>query len=58
MQGIEITKEPTIDTSSSLTVPFNSSIVKELNKRVYTFPKEARLKGPENFDQWKQTLYI
>jgi hypothetical protein len=33
-------------------------LVKELSKRVYTFPESAKLIGPENFDQWKQALRI
>ncbi len=32
-------------------VGLNKSIVKELSKKVYSFPKLYKLQGPENFDQ-------
>jgi hypothetical protein len=44
--------------TGGLSAAFNSSQIKELNKRVYSFPEAAKLKGAENFDQWKQALYI
>ena len=37
---------------------FSSDFSKELSKKVYTFPETYRLKGPENFDQWKQAFAI
>ncbi len=45
---------PTIVSGTSL----NDGIVKELSKKVNSFPEASRLKGPENFDQWKQALAI
>ena len=32
--------------------------MKELSKKVYSFPNLYKLQGPENFDQWKQALTI
>jgi hypothetical protein len=37
---------------------FSPDFSRELSKKVYTFPETYRLKGPENFDQWKQALAI
>ncbi len=39
-------------------VGLNRSVVKELSKKVYSFPELYKLQGPENFDQWKQALTI
>ena len=36
----------------------NGGVVKELLKKVYVFPENYKLQGPENFDQWKQALTI
>ncbi len=37
---------------------FNGDVVKELSKKVYSFPDFYKLQGPENFDQQKQALTI
>ncbi len=39
-------------------VGLNGGVVKELSKKVYSFPELYKLQGPENFDQWKQALTI
>ncbi len=39
-------------------IDLNRSVVKELFKKVYSFFELYKLQGPENFDQWKQTLTI
>src|SRR6266699_1563537 len=39
-------------------IGLNKGIIKELFKKVYSFPKLYKLQGPENFDQWKQALTI
>jgi hypothetical protein len=36
----------------------NSGLVKELSRKVYDFPENLRLTGPDNFDIWKQGLNI
>ena len=36
----------------------SDSLVKELGKKVYNFPDNCKLKGPDNFEQWKQALFI
>ena len=36
----------------------NRSIIKELFKKIYSFPNLYKLQGLENFDQWKQALTI
>ena len=41
-----------------LVTAFSDSIIKDFNKRVYKFPEESKLKGPDNFDQWKSALEI
>ena len=44
--------------SSNLQAAFNTGAIKELNKKVHSIPEGAKLKGPENYDQWKQALSI
>lgn len=44
--------------NSPLREAFNSSSIKEISKRIYSFPEANRLEGPSNFDQWKETLAI
>src|SRR6266699_5844733 len=39
-------------------IGLNEGVVKELSKKVYSFPELYKLQGPENFDQWKQALTI
>jgi hypothetical protein len=37
---------------------FSPDFSRELSKKVYTFLETYYLKGPENFNQWKQALAI
>ena len=47
-----------IPKGSKIQNSYNKSAIKEFNKRVYSFLEAARLKGLENFNQWKQALAI
>jgi hypothetical protein len=37
---------------------FSGQLGKELSKKLYTFPESCKLTGPENYDQWLQSLNI
>src|SRR6266566_401309 len=39
-------------------IGLNKDVVKELSKKVYSFPELYKLHRPKNFDQWKQALTI
>jgi len=41
-----------------LVAAFNHSVIKDFNKRVYSFPEGSKLQGPSNFDQWRQALAV
>jgi hypothetical protein len=53
-----IQQEASQPNQPSISSAYNSTMTKELNKKIYTFPESYRLKGTENFDQWKQGLAI
>ena len=36
----------------------SNTALKELSKKVYKFPMQAKLAGPDNYDLWQQSLYI
>jgi len=58
-EGFTLATPPSVTKHSNpMKEAFNSTMLKELSKRVYTFPKTYKLLGPDNFDQWKQALTI
>jgi uncharacterized phage infection (PIP) family protein YhgE len=66
MSGVQATKasspspNPLVpnDPDPAPTSALSGSVVKELSKKVYTFPEAYKLTGPENYDQWLQAVTI
>ena len=51
LKPLEEKQDIPIPEGSEIQNSYNKSAIKEFNKRVYSFLKAARLKGPENFNQ-------